>query len=267
DDDNLYGDGSGMVNFTGTADNAFTTNYDFGDGSSIEVAPDGNISHVFSITGVKMYNVTLRAVGTGGLSSSKTIAIEVFSSFSDSVAIRYLTGGDSKSWYWAADQSGHISLGPNFLTADDEQNTHTWAYYWVGAPFEKSATTMYESEFIFAMDGENVTFEHKNASGKAFFQGDNLDIVGGAAEGDYEYDFSGVKNVSFGPASTIATIDGDYRGTMMNIGDGGFMGFYVGSSSYEIISINESQLKLRVESAGQPEHAWYHTFTDTKPVQ
>lgn len=41
---NPYGDGSGVVNFSGSADNAITLNYDFGDGKDIEIAPGGEVS-------------------------------------------------------------------------------------------------------------------------------------------------------------------------------------------------------------------------------
>ncbi len=52
DDENPNGDGSGQVNFIASADHAITFSYDFGDGSDIGVAPDGKISHLFSLTGV-----------------------------------------------------------------------------------------------------------------------------------------------------------------------------------------------------------------------
>jgi len=267
DDTSPGGDGSGMVDFTGSADNAITTIFDFGDGKDIEVAPGGKISHQFTLTGLNSYNVTMHAVGTGGLTSSKTIAVEVISSFTDAEVELFLTGGDSKTWYWAADQPGHLGIGPDFVTAGDDQLIHTWPNWWSAPPFDKQATCLYDGEFVFALDGTKVTFEHKNVTEQAFFQGDNLDIVGGSEEGCYPYDFTGVKNVSFGPSSSIATIDGQYRGTSFFLSDGGFMGFYVGSSSYEIIDITENILEVRVESVGNPDHAWYHTFTNVKPTQ
>ena len=113
DGENPYGDGSGMVTFAATADNEITYNYLFGDGTDGKVAPDGTVTHQFSKTGVNQYNVTVIAVGTGGVSSSKTIQIEVLSTFSDDEALEFLTGGSSKKWYWAADQPGNIGLGPN----------------------------------------------------------------------------------------------------------------------------------------------------------
>ncbi len=106
DDENPNGDGSGMVNFTATANNAITFNFDFGDGKDSQISADGKVTHQFSINGVITYNVTVSAVGTGGITSSKSDQVEVFSSFSDDEAVQFLTGGSTKSWYWAADQIG-----------------------------------------------------------------------------------------------------------------------------------------------------------------
>ncbi|MCA1760465.1 MAG: PKD domain-containing protein, partial [Bacteroidales bacterium] len=133
DGENPNGDGSGVVNFSATADNEITFNYIFGDGKNNEIAADGNIAHQFSKNGVNTYNVTVIAVGTGGVSASKTVQVEVFSSFTDDEALEFLTGGSSKTWYWAADQQGHVGLGPNF-----EDAGKTFAAWYQAAPFEKT---------------------------------------------------------------------------------------------------------------------------------
>jgi len=69
DADNPFGDGTGAVNFTATADDEITFNYDFGDGKDNSIAPDGKVSHIFSKNGIHTYNVTVFAIGTGGISS------------------------------------------------------------------------------------------------------------------------------------------------------------------------------------------------------
>jgi hypothetical protein len=38
----------------------------------------------------------------------------------------------------------------------------------------------------------------------------------------------------------------------MNIADGGFMGYFVGASSYEILSITDNRMKVRVIQNGNP---------------
>lgn len=258
------GDGSGLVNFTASANHAITYNFDFGDGKDSEVAPDGKISHVFSKTGTVPYNVTVYAVGTGGISTSKTQKLEVFSSFADDEAKQFLSGGSTKSWYWAADQTGHLGLGPNDQKYDG--GDHTFPAWYQAAPWEKSATSLYDCEFVFSVESGELTFEQKNPTGEAFIQGLYAQELGLGDEGSYPFDIEGVKNVSFSPSNSIATVDGNYRGTTMSFSDGGFMGFYAGSSEYEIIEVTENILRVRIVQANNPQFAWYHIFTPVKPV-
>lgn len=266
DSEHPAGDGSGLVEFSASASNAISYYFDFGDGKDREVAPGGTVSHQFSKNGTITYAVSCYAVGTGGLTSSKTILVEVFSSFTDAEAVEFLTGGSSKSWYWAANQPGHLGLGPNNY---DPANplVHTWAYWYQAAAWEKQGTCLYDGEFVFSLSGDQVQFEQLNPTGQAFIQGLYASALGLGGEGSYTFDIAGVKNVSFSPSSSSATIDGSYRGTSFLLSDGGFMGFYAGSSEYEIIEISASILKVRVVQTNQTTFAWYHTFTSTKPVQ
>ncbi len=266
DGENPYGDGSGTVVFTASADNEITYNFLFGDGTDNKVAPDGIVTHQFSKTGVNLYNVTVSAVGTGGISASKTIQIEVLSTFSDDEALEFLTGGDSKKWYWAADQPGNIGLGPNDKKYSG--NEHTFAYWFSSNPWHPDKLCMYDAEFVFTKTANGgMTFEQ--TAGTAYIPGDYANIIG--VEGntchgeDVVPTIYGVKNVSFSPSSSIATEDGGYRGTTMTFSDGGFMCWYVGTSTHEIIEVTENILKVRIEEKGT--RAWYCTFTNVKPVQ
>lgn len=54
---------------------------------------------------------------------------------------------------------------------------------------------------------------------------------------------------------------------MLNIADGGFMGYYIGQSSYEILSITANRMVVRAVMGGNPALAWYHIFTTTPPNQ
>ncbi|MCB2220766.1 MAG: hypothetical protein KQI35_10255 [Bacteroidetes bacterium] len=259
------GDGSGLVEFTATASNAITYYFDFNDGKDRQLAPGGTITNRFSIPGLNEYNVVVYAVGTGGITSNTAVPVEVVSDFSDEEAVEFLTGGDSKSWYWAADQIGHLGLGPNNL--DYEPGSHTFPQWYQAAPWEKSESSLYDCELVFTKDGGNVTFEQINPTGEAFIQGLYSEALGFGPEGSYPFDIEGVKNVIFSPSESIATIDGGYRGTTMTFSDGGFMGFYAGSSEYEIIEVTESILRVRMVQANEPLFAWYHIFTNVKPEQ
>jgi len=261
DADNPYGDGSGQVIFSASADNYITITFDFGDGKNLEIVADGNITHMFSVNGTNTYNVTVTAVGTGGLSTSKTVPVEVYSSFTDDEALEFLTGGSSKKWYWAADVQGHTGLGPNFV----DGTNHTWEAWYSAAPWEK--TCMYDAEFVFTKTDNGLTFEQ--TAGPAFIPGTyagDLGITGDICYGDDVVpNLYGVKNVAFSPSASIATVDGGYRGTTMSFSDDGFMCWWVGVSDYEIIEIDDNTLHVRV--AEDPTFAWYHIFTTTKPVQ
>lgn len=264
DDENPNGDGSGSVIFTTTADNAITYKYTFGDGFS-EIAASGINTHRYSKNGLVTYDVMVQAVGTGGITTTTSLQVEVYSSFSDDEAIEFLTAGTTKSWYWAADQIGHLGLGPNDQVY--ENGEQLYAAWYNAAAWEKNESTLYDCEFVFSQDGDNVTFEQINPSGEAFIQGLYAAELGLGDEGSHPFDIDGVKTVSLSPSASIATVDGNYRGTTINYSDGGFMGFYAGSSQYEIIEITENILKVRMVQANEPLFAWYHTFTSVKPAK
>ena len=266
DDTHPNGDGSGMANFTADADNALSYTFDFGDGKDKVIAPGGTVTHQFSLNGLVKYNVLVVAIGTGGIITTQPVPVEVFSSFSDEEATQFLTGGSSKSWYWAADQQGHLGLGPN--DQQYENGDHTWPAWYQAQPWEKSGSSLYDCELKFNFnDDGTMSFEQINPTGEAFIQGIYAEELGLGDEGSHPFDIEGVKSATFGPSNSIATVDGGYRGTTINISDGGFMGFYAGSSEYEIIEISESLLKVRMVQTNNPLFAWYHIFTNVKPVQ
>ena len=265
DAENPNGDGSGLVVFTASANNAITYTYDFGDGTDVRIAPDGNITYRFAINGVVTYNVTVTAVGTGGIQSNKMEQVEVFSSFEDSEALELLTGGSSKSWFWASNQLGHAGLGP---VAEDYGNLdYTWPNWWQIGAWDADKACMYDAEFVFTKTTNGLSFEQ--ISGPAFVPGAYAGVIG--VDGDVCHstdvvpDLYGVKTVTFAPSSTMAAADGGYRGTAFTLSDNGTMCWWVGKSTYDIISITESELKVRIEQDGT--FAWYHTFVSEKPVQ
>lgn len=271
DASNPNGDGTGVVNFKTTSDNkVITYRYDFGDNTNVETAPSGVISHQFSLTGINTYSVTVIASAVGGISTTTTVNIDVFSSFADEVAKDFLSGGagSSKKWYWAADKSGNIGLGPNTVQAN---GTHTWAAWFDAGPWWSDKLCMYDAEFVFSQSADgDLTFEQLKDI--AYIPGDyaaSIGVAGNTCHGlAVAPSLNGVKKVSFAPSNSIATLDAKdptYRGTTINISDDGFMCWYVGksSSTLEIIQITDSTLKVRVEDGGL---AWYCYFQTTKPI-
>lgn len=264
---NPFGDGSGKVDFTATADNAINFTYDFGDmrtGSTY----DGTITHQFVEPGVSTYSVTVIATGTGGLSTSKVVLVEVFSAFNDAEAKTFLTGGDglSKTWYWAAAEPGHLGVGPNDPNAANPGENNFPAFY-SATPFEKNGAPeslcLYMDQLVFTQTGDNVTYELFNG-GETYFNGSFEGVAGGSNGFDYcyAYDTSGVKNVTFLPSDSIVPED-EKRGTSMQFSGDGFMSYYINSSLYDILEISENRLVVRSIMNGNL--AWYHIFSTDDP--
>lgn len=263
---NPDGDGSGLVNFKAVANSAMSYKYIFSDGSELN-APSGQLQKRFTKNGTNTYEVTVVASGRGGVKSSLTFEVQVFSNFSDPEALQMLTGGSTKTWYWAAAEQGHLGVGQN----DGNTDLNFYANYYMAAPFEKagaaSSACIYEAKLKFTLVGEQLQFEQDNG-GSTFFNTAFESVVGGSAGTDtcYPYNTAGVKNVQLGPSSSLVA-DANKRGTEMTFSDGGFMGYYIGQSTYEILSITENRLYVRAVMGGNPALAWYHIFTTSPPVQ
>jgi hypothetical protein len=265
DSENPHGDGSGLVNFTVSADNAITYNFDFGDGRGIQIASGGKLTYQFAVTGLVEYKYNVAAVGTGGVTSNKSDKIEVFSSFSDEEALEFLTGGSSKTWYWASDQLGHAGMGTQ---AEDYGNLdYTFASWWNIGPFDPDKACMYDAEFVFTKT-ETGGLNYEQVAGVAFIPATyagKIGVDGDVCHGeDVATPLYGVKNVSFLPSSSRASVDGGYRGTSMSFSDDGFMCWWVGASEYDIIQVSENILHVRIKE--DEVQAWYHIFTSEKPV-
>ncbi|MDD7914391.1 glycoside hydrolase family 16 protein [Polaribacter ponticola] len=275
----VYGDGSGKVNFTASATNASSFVYYFDGVVDTDNGPSGIYNNkVLSKSGINTYTVVVKANGTGGASSTASINIEVYSAFSDPDSENFLSGsniGDSKKWYWQADKDVHVGLGP----VEDDYGNGEFAYeaWWNGIKaWDAEKGCMYDNEFVFTKTADGLTFEQ--TIGPAFIPGTYAGHIG--VGGDQCHDDNvattmfGVKNVSFAPSTSKAATVGSYnnepyKGTSFKISDGGFMGWYVGASTYDIISITNDELIVRVieDPASGSGAAWYHKFTSTKPTQ
>jgi hypothetical protein len=267
---NISDDGSGLVVFTSKAVNAITYKYFFSDGTT-ESSPTGIFTKRFTRTGLNTYTVTIVAYGMGGISTSETILIEVQSDFSDAEAIQFLTGGTSKSWYWSASEPGHLGVGQN----DADATKNYFANFYQATPFEKNipgeADCLYEDELVFSLNGENLNYELKNG-GRTYFHGSYQSVTGGTAGFDFCYDFNttGTKTVTLAPSESFVVANNvpqQTRGTVLNFTDEGFMGYYIGTSSYEILSITANRMVVRGLMGNNAGLAWYHIFTNQKPVQ
>jgi hypothetical protein len=228
---NPNGDGSGAVNFVITADNAISYQYVYN--GEIKAAPGGKQNFTFSVLGLNKYAVTAIAFGRGGVSSSKTVEVEVLSLYEPPAdLITMLTADGERTWKIAADVQNHFGLGP--IGGDPFQ-------YYGAAPGDKVDSGMYDDRYVFNIDG---TFSHDTgADGSVFGRKgliDELNGPGGTPNGDdiemYPYaSYNGIWSLS-APAG-VETI---------SLSGIGFMGYYIGGNHQYIIysrSANEMVLK------------------------
>lgn len=264
DQANPNGDGSGTVNFTISADNAIAYRFNFGDGSSDATAPGGVTSHRFTQNGLNTYIVTAIASGIGGVSSSAVIEVDVFSDFNPIEIKNLISGGalNSKTWYWDASVPAHLGVGPL------EETNPIW---YSAAPYEKlEVGCLYEDQIIFTQDeNENITMELLNLGNTYFHRlevEDELGLPNPNEDTCYEYDTSGVNNVIFAP-STSGIDSSISTQTSFSINDG-FMSYFLGNNDYEILSISENEMHVRIiqtEPSGF-QLAWYQKFTTEDPL-
>jgi hypothetical protein len=218
--------------------------------------------------------VVVSAIGAGGVSTTGTIDIDVFSSFDDIEAKTLLSGGigSSKTWYLDASVPGHLGVGG---TIDISADAFWFPSFYAAQPFEKCgdpiSSCLCDDELIFSLDAnEQLTYELNN-NGQTFFNAAHQAIVGQNAGEDacFDFDSSGTSVVSLSPTAFDWSIvpDPDFvgRGTSMNFSDDKFMGYYVSSSSYEIIEVTNSTLYVRTIDALDPVLYWYHKFTTSLP--
>ncbi|MGB5229010.1 MAG: glycoside hydrolase family 16 protein [Eudoraea sp.] len=260
----ISNDGSGKVTFEAKATNTSSFTFAFGDGTSQE-SFTGNVVKFYDMGGQNTYSVTVTANGSGGLSVSETIQIEVnvdgeASEFAE--IISYLTNDDSKTWYLSAAEPGHLGVGPAREGIDGDW----WYAKWYSAQaFEKCGSPdsdcLCDDELTFSVDGDVISYSLDN-KGQTFFNSAHKDVVGGTEVDDFCYDFdtSGTKTV------TLSSVQGNVpeaetTGTQIDYSDDGFMGYYVGSSTYEILSISEDLLYVRTYDPLNPDLAWYHRFS------
>lgn len=271
DDQNPAGDGSGVVRFAAEANNAITYQYIFSDGTE-QVVPTGSIDKRFTQVGENTYTVTVVASGRAGVSTSTTLEVTVRSDFSDEEAIQLLTGGGTKTWYWAADEPGHLGVGQN----DGNSDNNFFPNFYQAVPFEKDGSAeslcLYEDELVFSLNGDQLLYQLNNM-GQTYFNVGYESVVGGSNGFDFCYDFSVAQEpqvVALSPSESVVAangVPGQTRGTVLNFTDGGFMSYYIGATSYEILSITENRLVVRAVQGNDDFLAWYHTFTSTKPSQ
>ncbi|MUU77781.1 glycoside hydrolase family 16 protein [Winogradskyella endarachnes] len=256
DADNPYGDGSGTVNFTATADDAISYRFSYDD--SQDMAPLGTISYNFSDLGVNTYTLTVVAIGTAGTSTSTTIDVEVLATYSPPQdLLDALIGDGTKVWRIKSETAGHFGLGPVGGTVPSE---------WYGAgPDEKVGVGMYDDRFMFSADGtftyitNNTNDEAGTDTSGTVFGRDGLisDLgSGGTVNG------ADVENLPYSDYTEDYVLIAPGGVETISLSGIGFISYYIGGShTYEIYDRSvPNELVLR-STDGNGEFDWWFTIT------
>ncbi len=250
-------DGSGEVSFQATANDALSYKYIYSDGTSA-VSLGGDITKRFTSVGLNTYLVTVVAYGKGGVSSSKSLEVEVRSDFNDPETKQLLTGGSSKTWYIASAVPGHLGVGQN---VNDEGPIVDGGGFFAGSP-NFGPDCFYDDTMTFSLNAnDDIVYEYQNF-GVTFFNVGYTSQFGGNGEEDQCLDFTspGAVPLSLVPASSGISSQLS-TGTALNIANDGFVGYYIGQNQYEILSIDENKMVLRAVQRNNDFLAWYLILT------
>lgn len=250
--DEPNGDGSGEVNFSGSADNAIT--YKFVYNGEETLSPDGNISYTFAKLGLNTYTVTIIAIGKGGTTSSTAVNVDVLVTYSPPAElIAQLTTG---TWRIASEEGGHMGVGPN--EAPDP-------WWWSANPGDKASAGLYDDRYTFNADG-TFTFDAGPDSelfGKVIplerdFGGDRGQVsVANNEHENYPVTQDDVDKIS---GTWYITAPGGVE--TLNFTGLGHVGFYIGSHSLEILDRSDSQ-QIRLKNYFVDENnAWWWKITN-----
>jgi len=245
DPTNPFGNGTGRVDITTTAKNALSYNIDFGDGKS-EVVPTGKIIHKYTDPGTAEYNITVNAVGTGGILSTITKKIKVFVNFQIPADILLnVTGGTSKVWVTDKNTNGHFGVG-----ASDQFFPN---YYSAGANSREACA--YDDDITFSKDANDNVFMSINNKGASFSIGAATTFYGfGGGDGCYPINTGGNKKLSFSDAASASTPAQSTR-IQFSVPGNGIINFGTGGVVYEILSMSDTQMHLR--NIGADGNSWY----------
>ncbi|MBK8494732.1 MAG: PKD domain-containing protein [Chitinophagaceae bacterium] len=243
---NPFGNGTGKVDITVTADNALSYKIDFGDGTAPQMVPTGIIQYRYGSPGTAEYNITVNAIGTAGVMSTLTKKVKVFVNFQiPATILANLTNGSSKVWQTDHDAPGHFGVGPNT----------EFAPIWYSASPNSREACAYDDDITFSKDAnDNVKMSIDN-KGASFSIGAATAFYGFAGgDGCYAINTGGLRSLIFMDATSNSTPAQSTR-IQFTVPGNGIINFGTGGTTYEILSITDTQMHLR--NIGVDGNSWY----------
>lgn len=251
DANNPNGDGSGVVNFTASADNAVSLKYVFNGAETVSLSGETTIS--FSDIGLNTYTVTVVAYGTAGVSASKSIQVDVLSTYSPPEELRTkLFGFDpanpaavtSRTWKIHATKPNHFGLG--------SVGGPPTEYYGAG-PNDKDGLGIYDDRYIFSSDG---TFSHVT-NGDVFGRDPFIvDDLGPNTSGNVNG--ADIENYVYADYTENYSLTAPGGSETINLSGKGFIGYYTGGNhSYQIYDRGTPNELILKTTDGASQFDWW----------
>ena len=252
DADNPNGDGSGVVNFAASADNAVSYKYVF-NGTEV-VALSGKTSISFSSIGLNKYTVTVVASGTAGVSSSKAVQVDVLSTYAAPTDLKEkLFGFDvadptavkTRSWKIQSAKPGHFGLGPVGGSVPTE---------WYGAGVdEKVGLGMYDDRFVFSSDGTFIHTTNGTIFGRTpYIVNDLGSNTTGNVNGPE------IENYVYNDYTESYTLTAPGGIETISVSGNGFIGYYTGGNhQYQIFDRGVPNEMILRTTDGNAEFDWW----------
>ncbi len=250
-------DQSGVVTITPSAENVITFQVFFTPGGDpVILNPGDSATFRYTRSGQYTQPITVVAYGTGGISSSTTIRVDLdVRLFIDEATLQMIAGDGTKRWVWNKSEAGHFGVGPL---------TNNFPEFFSAGP-DQLNSCLYDDVLVFSYD-ENDNYSYSLEAGT-----DNLTFINWTEVNRFFPDASPQQFVdecrditdqaSF--ANSFVIIDNGDGTRTLDIGDSFLSYFAVIPGQYEIIELSENRLSVRGTSMpfnGDGPLYWYHTF-------
>lgn len=237
-----------IITFENTSSLAGVAVWDLGNGSK---GKGQVVTGEYPFAGTYNVSMTLYSQGGSATKAFSMVVAEDDLSLLEHPLYTALTGGaenlEGKTWVFDQYKKGHFGVGP----VDDVAPV-----WWAAGPNDKLECSLYTNVFTFKQVGvelnwTNNGFVYTNGAGLSGLAalGYSNSVVPPA--GDFDVEFSPAASYNFSLNTTDSTL---------TLSDGAFLGHYTGTSTYEIISLTETEMYLKVRSTAESGNGWWYRF-------
>ncbi|MCC5930337.1 MAG: PKD domain-containing protein [Cyclobacteriaceae bacterium] len=231
-----------------TADNDFfLMTWDLGNGAS---ARGRTARGVYPQAGTYTVSLTVFSRGGSATSTMDIVIEQTDPTLLDKPLYNFLTGGvdavDGKTWVIDSTRRGHFGVGPN--PSSGAGDIPEW--YQAG-PLEKTNSGLYSDRYTFFLSGFDFVMETNGLVYLNAAQGSKFPGAFDPGVGDLSAPYTAPTGLKWNIAEP------ENAHPILSISPGGFLGYYAGGNSYQVVKIEENELFLRYVDQANEGLAWY----------